>query len=149
MQKQGRKQGHGKTVKKRRDNSEAYTEDKKNIRCKKVTVTITPKEDLDEEEKVLAENNTTTTAKSHTKETIYDIAEINDTANGKNEKESSVKKHKGGKSKSKTMSATCDISVTVIDNAIIYSAKSPKIMKNNIAADNGAQPTPPYQPSEY
>jgi hypothetical protein len=37
----------------------------------------------------------------------------------------------------------------VIDDAIIYSAKSPEIMKKNIAADNGAQPTPPYQPSEY
>jgi hypothetical protein len=43
---------------------------------------------------VLAENNTTTTEKSHTKETIDDMAEINDTANGKNEKESSVKRHK-------------------------------------------------------
>jgi len=97
---------------------------------------------------VLAENNTTTTEKSHTKETIDDIADINDTGNGKNEKES-VKRHKGGKSTSKTMSAACDISVMVIDDAVIYSAKSPEIMKKNIAADNGAQPTPPYQPSEY
>jgi len=55
----------------------------------------------------------------------------------------------GGKSKSKTMSATWDVSVTVIDDAIIYSTKSPEIMKKIIAADNGAQPTPPYQPSEY
>jgi hypothetical protein len=132
-----------------KNDSEAYTEDKKYIRCKKVTVTITPKEDLDEEEKVSAENSTTTREKSHAKETINDVADINDTGNGKNEKDSSVKRHKGGKSKSKTMSATCDISVMVIDDAIIYSAKSLEIMKKNIAADNGAQPTPPYQPSEY
>ena len=139
----------GKQSKKQRDNSEAYTEDKKYIRCKKVTVTITPKEDLDEEEKVSAENSTTTREKSHAKETINDVADINDTGNGKNEKDSSVKRHKGGKSESKTMSATWDVSVTVIDDAIIYSTKSPEIMKKIIAADNGAQPTPPYQPSEY
>ena len=112
-----------------KNDSEAYTEDKKYIRCKKVTVTITPKEDLDEEEKVSAENNTTTTEKSHAKETINDVADINDTGNGKNEKDSSVKRHKGGKSKSKTTSATCNISVMVIDDAVIYSAKSPEIMK--------------------
>jgi hypothetical protein len=83
-------------VKKRRDNSEAYTEDKKYIRCQKVTVTITPKEDLDKEEKVSAENNTTTTGKSHAKETSNDKADINDTGNGQNEKDSSAKRHRGG-----------------------------------------------------
>jgi hypothetical protein len=123
-------------------------EDKKYIRCKQVTVTITPKEDLDEEEKVSSENNTATAGKSHAKETSNDVADINDTGNGKNEKDSSVKRHKGGKSKSKTITATCDVSIMVIDDAIIYSAKSQEIMAKMIAG-NGAQPTPPYQPSEY
>jgi hypothetical protein len=42
MQKQGRTQGHGKTIKKQRDKSEAYTEDKKYIRSKHFTIKITP-----------------------------------------------------------------------------------------------------------
>ena len=57
MQKQGRTQGHGKTIKKWRDNSEAYTEDKKHIQSKHVTIKITPIENGDNKvEKVLAEN---------------------------------------------------------------------------------------------
>jgi len=42
MQKQGQTQGHGKTIKKQRDKSEAYTEDKKYIRSKHFTIKITP-----------------------------------------------------------------------------------------------------------
>jgi hypothetical protein len=56
MHKQGRNNGHGKTIKKRRDRSEAYTEDKIYIRSNKVTITLIPKEDVDMDKKLSAES---------------------------------------------------------------------------------------------
>ena len=53
MEKQG-ENCHGKLVKKRQDNSEAYTEDNKYIRSKKVTIRITPKETVDLDKKPYA-----------------------------------------------------------------------------------------------
>jgi hypothetical protein len=40
-----------------------------------------------------------------------------------------------------------DVSVTVIDDNIIYSTKSPELLKRKVV--EVAPPTPPYEPSEY
>jgi hypothetical protein len=130
MQKQGRTQGHGKTIKKWRDNSEAYTEDKKHIQSKHVTIKITPIENGDNKvEKVLAENKAL--GKSNAEDNSNDTAKINNKSNAKQKRD--TKETKNGKnSKSDKVTSETDVSVTLIDDAIIYSEKLPELLKKGL-----------------
>jgi hypothetical protein len=71
MQKQGQTNGHGKTMKKHRDRSEAYTEDKKYIRSKKVTITVIPKEDVDMDKMLSAESKAAESNCENKKDSVH------------------------------------------------------------------------------
>jgi len=145
MQKQSRTQGHGKTIKKQRDKSEAYTEDKKYIRSKHVTIKITPRDDSDNKvEKLLAGN--IALGKSNAEDNSNDTAKINNKSNEKQKRDTTETKLVNSNESEKVINET-DVSVTVIDDNIIYSAKLPELLKKKVV--EVAPPTPPYEPSEY
>jgi len=117
---------HGKMVKKRRDNSEAYTEDNKYIRSKKVTIRITPKETVDLDKKPYAKTKRDAKKK---KETV----DLDKKASAKTTKDE--KKPVQVSPEVVTEYNEGDVTVIEIEGDMIDAARSPE--------------EPEYQPSAY
>ncbi len=73
-------------------------------------------------------------------------AKINNKSNEKQKRDTTETKLVNSNESEKVINET-DVSVTVIDDYIIYSAKSPELLKKKVV--EVAPPTPPYEPSEY
>ena len=96
-------------------------------------------------EKVLAGN--IALGKSNVEDNSNDTAKINNKSNEKQKRDTTETKH-GKNNGSEKVTSETDVSVTVIDDNIMYSAKSPEsLLKKRFA--EVAPPTPPYEPSEY
>jgi hypothetical protein len=84
--------------------------------------------------------------KSNVEDNSNDTAKINNKSNEKQKRDTTETKHVNS-NESEKVTSEMDVSVTVIDNNIICSAKSPELLKKKFL--EVAPPTPPYEPSEY
>jgi hypothetical protein len=95
-------------------------------------------------EKLLAGN--IALGKSNAEDNSNDTAKINNKSNEKQKRDTTETKLVNSNESEKVINET-DVSVTVIDDNIIYSAKLPELLKKKVV--EVAPPTPPYEPSEY
>lgn len=135
LQKKGRLQGHGTTVKRRRNKEEAYMGNKY-IRCKRVTVKVEPekgaKAKTEEEVAPTKMNN----EEINEEGMVQATATTEMKANKKKGKKQMVQATALDKERVEVAAAADDLSIDIIDNHVIISQKA-------------SPATPAYEPSEY